>query len=66
MVDRVIRDSLDRARKFPAETMEYVLQHAQEMDPAVVNQHIELYVNSFSLNLGQRRRRCCKDPLLAG
>jgi 1,4-dihydroxy-6-naphthoate synthase len=52
IADRTIRSSLARAEQFPEETMEYVLQHAQEMDPNVVNQHIQLYVNSFSLNLG--------------
>jgi 1,4-dihydroxy-6-naphthoate synthase len=53
MVDRAIRSSLGCAEQFPAETMKYVLEHAQEMDPDVVRQHIQLYVNSFSLNLGR-------------
>jgi 5,8-dihydroxy-2-naphthoate synthase len=52
IVDSVIRGSLASAEQYPAQTMEYVLQHAQEMDLNVVNQHIQLYVNSFSLNLG--------------
>jgi 1,4-dihydroxy-6-naphthoate synthase len=52
IVDRVIRGSLTSAKQYPAETMSYILQHAQEMDPNVVDQHIELYVNTFSLNLG--------------
>ena len=29
------------------------MSHAQEMDPAVANAHIGLYVNSFSSNLGE-------------
>lgn len=52
LVDRAIGRSLASAERFPAETMEYVLTHSQEIDPAVVRQHIELYVNSFSVNLG--------------
>lgn len=52
LVDRAIRGSLASAEQFPDETMEYVLTHSQEMDQDVVRQHIQLYVNSFSLNLG--------------
>ncbi|WNI15998.1 1,4-dihydroxy-6-naphthoate synthase [Actinacidiphila sp. ITFR-21] len=36
----------------PAASREYVLAHAQEMDPAVADQHIALYVNEFSADLG--------------
>ena len=28
--------------------------HAQEMSEAVMRQHIELYVNAFSLDLGEK------------
>ena len=31
----------------------YVLEHAQEMDPAVADQHIGLYVNEFTADLGE-------------
>ena len=31
---------------------DYVLRHAQEMRPDVVRQHIDLYVNEFTENLG--------------
>ena len=36
--------------------MDYVLAHAQEMAPDVVAQHIDLYVNDFSIDLGQEGR----------
>ena len=36
----------------PAASSEYVLSHAQELEPDVVAQHIALYVNSFTENLG--------------
>ena len=51
-VDEAIAASLKRARENPEEPMQYILTHSQEMDPAVVAQHIELYVNSFSDHLG--------------
>ncbi|GAA2912234.1 1,4-dihydroxy-6-naphthoate synthase [Streptomyces thioluteus] len=37
----------------PEESRPYVLAHAQEMDPAVVDQHIGLYVNEFTADLGE-------------
>ena len=56
-VDESIRSSLLYARKQPSDIMDYVLSHAQEMDLDVVSQHIELYVNSFSLDLGVEGRQ---------
>ena len=51
-VDQAIRSSLLEARASAADdTMEYVRTNAQEMDPEVINRHIDLYVNSFSLEL---------------
>jgi 1,4-dihydroxy-6-naphthoate synthase len=49
---RWIRESLRRAWADPGASLPYVLSHAQEMDPAVARQHIELYVNSYTENLG--------------
>jgi 1,4-dihydroxy-6-naphthoate synthase len=54
--DRVvdwIRGSLDYAWSHPEDSRDYILHHAQEMDPDVAKAHIQLYVNEFSMNLGQ-------------
>ena len=37
----------------PEVSVPYVLAHAQEMDPAVADQHIGLYVNEFTADLGE-------------
>lgn len=51
-VDRLIRKSIEYAfSNYPLITP-YVKQHSQEMSEEVMRQHIELYVNSFSLDLG--------------
>jgi 1,4-dihydroxy-6-naphthoate synthase len=51
-VDKLIKESLQYAfDNYPIIT-EYVKQHSQEMDIAVMQQHIDLYVNNFSLGLG--------------
>lgn len=47
-----VRESVRRAWADPAATDTYVLEHAQEMERAVVKQHIDLYVNSFTEELG--------------
>lgn len=58
-VDRAaewVRSSVLAAWADPAASREYVLAHAQEMEPAVVDQHIGLYVNEFTLDLGAEGR----------
>ena len=42
---------------------DYVRSHAQEMDPAVMRRHIDLYVNDFSLGLGEAGRRAVETLL---
>ncbi|MFG2194600.1 1,4-dihydroxy-6-naphthoate synthase [Streptomyces sp. NPDC048639] len=46
------RDSVRMAWADPEASREYVMEHAQEMDPAVADQHIALYVNEFTAGLG--------------
>ena len=48
-----IRQSVRRAWAHPADTRDYVLAHAQEMEPDVVDRHIGLYVNEFTEDLGE-------------
>jgi 1,4-dihydroxy-6-naphthoate synthase len=47
-----IRDSVRQAWADPGASRPYVMAHAQEMDPGVADQHIALYVNSFTEDLG--------------
>ncbi|MEW2081482.1 1,4-dihydroxy-6-naphthoate synthase [Streptomyces sp. NPDC005283] len=47
-----IRASVRMAWDDPEASRPYVLEHAQEMDPAVADQHIGLYVNEFTADLG--------------
>jgi 1,4-dihydroxy-6-naphthoate synthase len=52
-VEDGIRRSLLFARKNPEEIWSYIKMHAQEMDDSVIRQHIDLYVNDYSLELGE-------------
>jgi 1,4-dihydroxy-6-naphthoate synthase len=52
-VDDLIRNSLTYAFNHYPEVTDYVKQHSQEMEESVMRQHIDLYVNDFSLGLNQ-------------
>jgi 1,4-dihydroxy-6-naphthoate synthase len=52
-VNELIRKSIDFAFKNYPFIPDYVKQHSQEMNEDVMRQHIELYVNDFSLDLGE-------------
>lgn len=50
-VDRAIRASLEWANAYPDKCMGYIRKHAQEMQENVLQNHIGLYVNDFSLQM---------------
>ncbi len=52
LVEEKIRESIRYARRHPEEPREYIRTHAQELDDAVICQHIALYVNDYSLDIG--------------
>ena len=49
---RVVRASVEHAWAHPSAAAAYVAEHADEMSPEVQRQHIELYVNDFTRDLG--------------
>ena len=51
-IDKALRRSVEYAHAHPEETREYVAAHAQEMERAVVESHIALYVNEFTIDYG--------------
>ncbi|MCK9420148.1 MAG: 1,4-dihydroxy-6-naphthoate synthase [Nitrospirae bacterium] len=52
-VETGICGSLRYANAHPDEVLHYCKQYSQEMDETVMKSHIDLYVNDFSLDLGQ-------------
>jgi 1,4-dihydroxy-6-naphthoate synthase len=56
-VNSLIRKSLLHSFQDYPSIADYVKQHAQAMDEAVMRQHIELYVNDFSVDLGEEGQR---------
>ena len=59
-VNRVLRRSVEHAFAHRAETLPFVRAHAQEMSEEVMYKHIDLYVNEYSVDLGQEGRRAVK------
>jgi 1,4-dihydroxy-6-naphthoate synthase len=49
---QAVRDSLQYAREHEDAIMPYVREHASEMDESVMRAHIDLYVNEFSIDVG--------------
>jgi 1,4-dihydroxy-6-naphthoate synthase len=59
----LVRRSVEHAFARRPEISAYVRRHAQEMDPAVMRSHIDLYVNDHSLDLGEAGRRAVETLL---
>jgi 1,4-dihydroxy-6-naphthoate synthase len=64
LAERALRASVQHAFDHPDASAAFVREHAQELSPEVCRQHIELYVNDFTLDLGDEGARAI-DQLLA-
>ena len=53
-VQRLIRKSIEFAFENPSESLAFVKRNAQEMDAEVMQKHINLYVNDYSISLGEK------------
>jgi len=59
-VSNIIKRSIEYAYENPQSSLDYIRQYAQEMDAEVMKKHIDLYVNEFSLDLGQEGKEAIK------
>ena len=51
--DKLLRQSVQFAFENPNASMDYVKCHSQEMNEDVMREHIDLYVNQYSVDLGE-------------
>jgi 1,4-dihydroxy-6-naphthoate synthase len=51
--NKILRKSIEYAFKNPESPLNYMTEHSQEMDEKVMMQHVELYVNKYSIDLGE-------------
>jgi len=56
-INRVLRKSVEFAFANPKSGLEYIRSHAQEMSEEVMYKHIDLYVNKYSVDLGEEGRK---------
>ncbi len=63
---RALRVSVERAFAEPAASRAWVREHSQEMSDAVCDRHIALYVNEFSVDLGEEGRAALTELLARG
>lgn len=56
-VNRIIRRSVEYAFNHPESGMDFICSLSQEMSIEVVKKHIDLYVNKFSIDLGETGRK---------
>ena len=55
--ERLLAESVRFAFAHPTLAREYVKSHAQEMEESVIDRHIALFVNDFTVSLGDEGRR---------
>lgn len=55
-LNRLVRESVAYGLAHPKSGLSYIRSHAQEMDEEVMYKHIELYVNEYSRELGDKGR----------
>lgn len=60
-VERLIRRSIEYAFTHPELSREFIKSHAQELEDDVIDKHISLFVNDFSLTLGDEGRRAVEE-----
>ena len=60
-IDRVLKRSVQFALNDPKQTIDFVSQYAQEMDSKIMFQHIELYVNDYTVDLGDNGKKAIKE-----
>jgi len=65
-VNELIEKSVRRAFMHPMESRPYIKKYARELDDEVIQQHISLYVNQYSINFGEKGKQAISFLLSKG
>jgi 1,4-dihydroxy-6-naphthoate synthase len=57
LINQLIKESVEYAFANRTDVMPFVKQHAQAMDESVMQKHIDLYVNKYSIDLEETGRK---------
>jgi 1,4-dihydroxy-6-naphthoate synthase len=59
-VNRIVRRSVQYALAHPDVSSDFVRAHASDMNEEIIRQHIDVYVNQYSIELGENGERAVK------
>ncbi len=62
-IDGMLKKSIEYAFSHRDETRSYIRKHAQEIEDEVMEQHIGLYVNDYSLDIGDKGEEAVMELL---
>lgn len=62
-IDSILRKSIEYALSHRDEPKFYIKQHSQELKDEVIEQHIALYVNDYSLDIGEEGLSAVRELL---
>ncbi len=65
-IQSLIKDSINFAADNPDAGKQYIKMHAKELDDKVIDEHIRLYVNDFSKDIGEQGEEAIKIFLKKG
>lgn len=60
-LNKLLKESVNYAFKHPEDTYPYVKKYAQELEDNVIRQHIDLYVNQFSVDIGEEGKNAVSE-----
>ncbi|MFN0082057.1 MAG: 1,4-dihydroxy-6-naphthoate synthase [Ferruginibacter sp.] len=63
LIDSLIKQSIEFAFSNYPQLNDYIRSHAQEMSEDIMRKHIDLYVNKYSLDLGDEGKAAVKNLL---
>jgi 1,4-dihydroxy-6-naphthoate synthase len=61
IINRTIRQSISYAFNNRTEPLSYIKEHSQELSDDVINQHINLYVNDYSIDVNNEGERAITE-----
>lgn len=63
IMQELIRESIIYSMRNRQEALPFIKKHSQELSEVVINSHIDLYVNAFSLDMGGEGSSALKELL---
>jgi 1,4-dihydroxy-6-naphthoate synthase len=56
-INKILKNSIEYAFANPDSAMKFMKQNAVELEEEIIRKHVELYVNSFSIDLGNEGKK---------